>query len=117
MTNQFEKGDIIQGSKRRKNEAYHPIIYFEEIDEIYFKGGMITHSENFGNIKLEISHFEQKIDNNPKASYFVNKPLIKKQEWEPFILIGKLSKSGIEFIEKNLKNKNSETWENYLDTN
>ncbi|MEF3080589.1 hypothetical protein [Winogradskyella poriferorum] len=114
MTEQFTKGDIIQGSKSGKDESYHPIVYFEEIDDLFFLGGMITHSKSFGNVELNDSHFEKKIDDNPKPSFFVRNYLIKKQEWGPYKTIGRLSKKGIQFIESNLKNTEPEIWENYL---
>ncbi|RYJ51095.1 hypothetical protein DR871_014330 [Flavobacterium petrolei] len=114
MTIHFTKGDIIRGSKTNIDESYHPIVYFEEQDGVFFLGGMITHSKAFGNIALDDSHFEQKIDNNIKTSYFVKNYLIKKQEWAPFVKIGKLSISGIEFITENLENTTPEIWENYL---
>lgn len=113
MTSQFTQGDIILGSRRNKDESFHPIVYFEEGDNLFFLGGMITHSKAFGNIELEDLHFEQKIDNNPKTSYFVKNYLLKKQEWGPFKQIGKLSTKGIEFIIDNLKNTNPEIWDNY----
>ena len=114
MTKQFTEGDIIQGAKRNKDESYHPIVYFEEIDNMFFLGRMITHSKAFGNIELDNSHFDQKIDNNPNPSYFVKNYLVKKQEWGPYKTIGKLSEKGIQFIEGKLKNTNPEIWENYL---
>lgn len=112
--NQFTKGDIIIGAKRNKDESYHPIVYFEEIDNFFFLGGMITHSKEFGNIQLDDSHFEIKIDKNPNPSYFVKNYLIKKQDWGPFKLIGKLSEIGIQFMENEIKNTDPEVWENYL---
>lgn len=114
MTEQFTKGDIIQGSKRGKDESYHPIVYFDEIDDLFFLGGMITHSKSFGNVELNDSHFENKIDDNPKPSFFVSNYLIKKLEWGPYKTIGRLSKKGIQFIESNLKNTEPEIWENDL---
>lgn len=114
MTEQFTKGDIIQGAKIGKDESYHPIVYFGEMDGLFFLGGMITHSKAYGNIKLDDSHFNQKIDNNPKPSYFVKNYLVKKQEWGPFKQIGQLSNKGTLFIEENLKNTDPEIWENYL---
>ena len=115
MTKKFTKGDIIQGTKRNKDESYHPIVYFEEIDNLFFLGGMITHSKEFGNIELNNSHFNLKIDNNPNPSHFVKNYLIKKQEWGPYKKIGELSEKGIQFIERKLKNTIPEIWENYLD--
>lgn len=112
MPIQFNKGDIIQGKQRgAKDKAYHPIIYFEEIDAHFFLGGMITHSNNYGNVRLEDSHFEQKIHEDPQ--YFVKNYLIKKMEWSPFKLIGRLSKEGINFVELQLHGTIPQVWEEY----
>ena len=114
MTKSFNKGDIIQGAKRNKDESYHPIIYFGEIDGSYFLGGMITHSRKFGNVELNNSHFDHKISHDNQPSYFVKNYLIKKHEWGPYRLIGNLSDVGVRFIESNLKQSKPEIWENYL---
>ena len=114
MTNQFSKGDIIIGEKRNRNQSYHPIVYFEEIDDLFFLGGMITHSKKFGNVQLKDIHFVQKIDDNPKPSFFVKKFLVKKQEWGPYKLIGKLSNDGVSHIENNKSKTKPEIWEDYL---
>ncbi|WP_166388007.1 hypothetical protein [Polaribacter sp. 11A2H] len=114
MTEQFTEGDIIQGNQRDENEAIHPIVYFEEIDDMFFLGAMITHSKAYGNIRLEDSHFNYKIDDNPEPSFFVKNYLVKKQEWAPYTKIGELSKSGIEYIKSNLNDTKPEIWENYL---
>ena len=113
MTNQFTKGDIIQGTLRGRDESYHPIIYFGEIDSDYFHGGMITHSNQHGNVRLNDNHFNQKIDNDPRPSYFVNNKLIKKQEWGPFHKIGELSEEGIQFINSNINGTTPQNWEDY----
>lgn len=114
MTKKFKKGDIIQGSKRNKSEAYHPIIYFGEIDIDFFHGGMITHSNMSDNMELYDIHFDIKISHDGRPSFFVKNYLIKKQEWGPFRLIGKLSSEGIKYIEENISSTSPELWEDYL---
>lgn len=70
MTSQFKKGDIVIGAKRRRDQSFHPIIYFGEIDGNFFEGGMITHSQRGGNVRLEDSHFAKKIDTDPTTELF-----------------------------------------------
>jgi len=115
MTNHFNIGDILQGEKNLRNEAYHPIIYLGETDKNdFFLGGMITHSSTSNNVRLEDVHFERKIDKDSRPSYFVNNFLFKKQEWGPFNVIGKLSNDGISFVKDNLNGSEPRIWEEYL---
>lgn len=114
MTKNFNKGDIILGRKRKKSEAYHPIIYFGEIDIDFFHGGMITHSNISNNVELYDQHFDQKIKHDGLPSFFVKNYLIKKQEWGPFRLVGRLSSEGIKYVEENLNGTSPELWEDYL---
>ena len=113
MTAHFSAGDIIQGAKRGKTESFHPIIYFGEIDPIFFEGGMITHSNKYGNVKLKDEHFAQKIDSDFRPSYFVRNFLIKKKEWGSFIKIGELSDQGMTFLRNHLDGTSPMVWESY----
>jgi len=113
MTETFSSGDIIRGAKHGKDESFHPIIYFGEIDSTFFDGGMITHSSKFGNIELQDEHFTQKIDTNSRPSYFVKNYLIKKQDWGPFTKIGQLSERGLEFVKSQLEGTTPVVWEAY----
>lgn len=115
MTSHFSKGDIIRGTKRGRNESFHPIIYIAEIDEFYFRGGMISHSSKYGNIRFNDFHFAQKIDDDTRPCYFVPKNLIKKQDWSPFERIGRLSDHGIEFVISCFKSTTPQVWEDYID--
>lgn len=119
----FEKGDILKGSlgNYNRDKAFHPIIYLGEIDENqislskndFFMGGMITHNSENENVLLEDIHFEQKIDRDPRPSYFVNNFLIKRKEWKPFVKVGKLSDIGISFVESKISGTNPQIWEDY----
>ncbi len=112
MSDQLKRGDIIQGKQRgAKDKAYHPIIYFEEFDAHFFVGGMITQSEKYGNIRLGDSHFDQKISNKPQ--FFVKNYLLKRMEWQPFNLLGRLSEEGINFVMSHLEGTEPQLWEDY----
>jgi hypothetical protein len=114
MDHQFNKGDIIQGRHRARDEAYHPIVYFKELNNEYFIGGMITHAKAYGNIQLLDSHFERKINSDSRPNFFVKNYLIKKMEWSPFKLIGRLSKEGVNFVTSHLNGTEPQVWEDYL---
>lgn len=116
MTSSFSEGDIIQGALRGKDKSYHPIIYLGEVDTDteFFLGGMITHSNKFGNLRLQDSHFVQKINLDSRPSYFVKNYLLKKQEWGPFSKIGELSSEGLDFVQSNLEGSTPEIWDNYI---
>ncbi len=114
MTNVLTPGDIIIGTHKRRNEAYHPIIYLGEIDETFFSGVMLTHDSRQENIELVNEHFEQKIDNDERPSFFVGNYLIKKQEWGPFHKVGKLSEIGLQHIHQNLDGTEPLIWEGYI---
>ena len=112
------KGDILKGQN-----TYHPIVYLREKDDYYFVGCILTHSDKNdykNNIALLPEHFEVYDDNNNKyevgydESYFVKINLIKKAEWGPFKKVGKLTSTGIEFLDKNLDQSDTITWRDYL---
>jgi hypothetical protein len=113
MTSHFSTGDIIQGNLRGKNESFHPIIYFKECNEEFFEGGMITHYSGFGNISLLDEHFNKKINDDTRPSYFVKNYLFKKHEWGPFYKIGELSPEGLKFVQSQLVNTIPKIWENF----
>lgn len=116
--NNFSKGDIIYG--RRKSDAIHPIIYLADKDSFFFYGAMITHSSQNENILMKPEHFFEYNENHKKFevqfhnSSIVNCTLLKKNEWFPFRLVGRLTDLGIEFVEFHLKLETAITWEEYL---
>lgn len=115
MTENFSIGDIIIGTIRRKNAALHPIVYLRDApDSGLFLGAMLTHSSEFGNLKLDDHHFIQKIDADPRPSFFVKNYLLKKEEWGPFRKVGRLSGIGISFMLTQLKGTSPELWEDYI---
>ncbi len=110
----FEPGDILRGSKRRRDQAYHPIIFLEALDDWCFCGGMLTHSGDYGNIKLGEEHFEKKINDDPRPNYFVPARLLKKNDWGPFQKVGKLSASGVAFVQAHLNDVTPQRWEDFI---
>ena len=111
------KGEIYRGRKPR-----HPIVFIGEKNSDQFIGCMLTHSPSKvfqNNVRLKFSYFDLTDENGEKystrfsRSYFVNLKLIKKNDWGPYKLTGKLSQEGIEFIEAFIKEKSSIWWRDY----
>lgn len=99
MTEHFTIGDILLGTVRGRDEAFHPILYLGEFDHINFLGGMITHSPKYGNKLLSEMHFDiVPPSKKPGPTYFVRKKLLKKSEWGPFTKVGQLSREGIDYV-------------------
>ncbi len=112
------KGDIIVG-----NKTNHPIIYLRVENEYSFIGCIITYSNSMkykNNVSFLPEHFEildtekNKFSVVYEDSYFVNLELIKKMEWGPFVKVGKLTRSGIEFLDKQLAKDDPIKWKDYI---
>jgi len=110
----MEKGDILSSSKTN-----HPIIFIKWINEDQFAGNLITHSKTDDypdNIGLSKEHFENRKEYSVKFdnSYFVSISSIKKDDWGPFKIVGKLTNKGIEFIQKFLSSREPIFWDDYI---
>ena len=106
----MEKGEIVRGTQRGKDEAFHPIIFIKDHDASQFIGVMITHSAKFGNIELTDSHFENNPSKDGKRNYFVGCYLLKRNDWGPFKSIGQLSEDGVTFVTSQLKETKPRMW-------
>jgi hypothetical protein len=100
------KGEIFWASNRENNP--HPIVFLERIDISRFKACILSTKPTNGNIPMSIEHFHLNDDNGHlyaitfKNSFLIpNDSFIKMDFWlEGDIAQGKLTKEGIEFIEK-----------------
>ena len=115
----MEKGDIIFG--RKKSDAIHPIVYLKDSDGGYFIGAMLTTSKNFAdNILMNAEHFKVSDEKGVKYelqynnTHLVKAKLLKRNEWEPFRKIGKLSDTGIKFVESKIDQEHEKLWEDYI---
>ena len=115
----FARGDIILG--RKGSDAIHPIVYLRPKDEDFFIGAMITKSDKFSsNIPMRQDHFKEYDENGVKFelsynnSHLVKAKLIKRNEWQPFRKVGKLTDAGVSFIETNTDTKEEQLWEDFL---
>lgn len=112
----YKKGQIIWGKVRDgdKTKAFHPIVFIREHNELFFEGAMLTHSSMGGNVRLKTTHY--RLDtNDERPQYLVNNYLLKKNEWGPFEEIGRLTKSGLRFLDKQLADSEPIFWEDYID--
>ncbi len=111
----FKKGHIIWGENRDgdKSKGYHPIVFLKEVNELFFEGAMLTHSSNWGNIKMEKEYYHL-IKSDDRTQYLVKNLLIKKNEWGPFERIGYLTKEGLRFVEESLEGTEPMHWEDFI---
>jgi len=116
----FVRGDILKATHRAIKEGKHFIVYFDGNSDDDFIGGMITHSELYGNVKMEIDHFE-KVDGNGinynvtyDDSYLVKAKLFKPNIWGPFTKVGCLTDDGIFFLSNTIEELETESFESYL---
>ena len=113
----FNKGDIIEATKRGPNEGRHYILVWGDYHEgLDFEGIMLTHSSKFAdNILLEKAHILERQDFVWDNTHFVNRVFIKLNDWGPFSKVGELTKEGLEFITQTLTHKEPITFDQYID--
>lgn len=107
----FEKGDIVwvSADRRHPDMLRHPAVVWDEYvnGDTDFHGIMLTRSEpndRFDNILMNANHFETGHEVSFNGTHFVNQLFIKLQGWGPFHKAGVLTPEGIEFIDANLSN-------------
>jgi hypothetical protein len=117
--NQFQKGDILQGSDRSYDAAKHYIVFDRPFGGDDFIGGMITHMQSDKNIQMQETHFEEIDKGGDKYEVQFDNTLLVKAKlrkfiiWGPFTLVGKLTPDGVAFFDKTTGNLNVETWDEY----
>lgn len=117
----FEKGDIIwvDLENRYHSKLKHPAVIWQDDvdDESDFHGVMLTHSEpteRFDNVLMFEEHFESDKEVVFSNTHFVNQLFVKFQIWGPFNKSGRLTESGIDFIEKKLSNTEPNNFDEYI---
>ena len=115
-----KKGDILEGSKRTPDTAYHYIIFLEGKNEDFFIGGVLTHNGFYkNNVLMDVKHFERNSGNGKEfkfkfdETYLVKGKFIKLQDWGPFKKIGRLTQKGINFVQSETDGENPILWEEY----
>lgn len=113
------KGDVLYG--KRRSDAIHPIIFWEDHSQEFFIGIMLTSKGRYKkNIPLKPEFirvnssdgkkFEFQYDN----THIVRAKLLKRKDWEPFRKIGEINEDGLEHIEMALsKEENEVVWEDF----
>ena len=116
------KGDILKGSKRGREAAFHFIAFLDGRDGNSFIGAVLTHSSRYGNnVLMAEEHFKKTGTNDKKFefqfgdSYLVKGKFIKLQDWGPFTKIGELTKKGIDFVDSETKDLEPELWDDYFE--
>ena len=112
------KGEIYFGKGTK-----HPIVFLREENFEQFIGCIITKSKTEtykNNILLKREYFEESDEKGKKFqtqfinSHFVRLQLIKKNDWGPFTMTGKLTKNGVQYIEAHLKKGDPMLWKDYM---
>lgn len=106
-------GDILLGADRRREAAFHPILFIREHSPDYFVGVMLTHSPHFGNIPLPVHYFQNLTNYDPNNNHFVQCSLLKKNDWGPFRKVGELSPEGLDYVALSIDLENPVRWEEY----
>ncbi|GAB1397085.1 hypothetical protein MASR1M65_18640 [Saprospiraceae bacterium] len=111
--NKFSIGDILEGTNRKFNEAYHYVVFYAGNTDDDFCGGFITTSPKYQNIPMKSEHFESGHKIGYTNSYLAAHKFIKLKDWGPYKKVGRLSKEGIEFLEQNIGHLEPELYTDY----
>lgn len=104
----MEKGDIYW-AKDRENHP-HPIVFLESIDDVRFKGCILSSRAINANLLIQPSYFMEesnmgiKFEFPSKQTYLVTSDVfIKMDYWiDDGKIIGRLTDDGISFVERNI---------------
>lgn len=117
----MKKGDILRGSKRGRDAAYHFIIFLDGINDNSFIGGVLTHSNRYkNNILMKEEYFQKTNEGDEKYEFefdnthLVKGRFIKLQDWGPFEKIGELTDTGIKFVESQISDRKPILWDEYI---
>lgn len=114
-----ERGDILEAGDRSWDAGRHFIIFYDQFDGHDFIGAMVTHRESRKNIQMSEHHFEKFSEDGSLYEFqydntkIVIAKLRKFEIWQPFYKEGKLTASGIEFVENTIDKLDLETWDAY----
>lgn len=115
---EFQKGHILKGIENHQNRGHY--IIFIKLKNDDFIGSMITRTKyREENIAMSENHFRTNYDNGDPCQIIYNNThlvpakLQKFMDMGPFVLCGHLTELGIKFVKDNLKNKKTETWNQY----
>lgn len=107
---EFRKGDILKGTFRRFEEAYHPVVYLDGPGDAPLAVVLTSSPKYPCNKLLRPEHVESGV--NHDGQYFVAHRIQKLKEWGPYRRVGRLTEAGIRFIEASLPDGSME-WDQY----
>lgn len=117
----WQKGDILEGTDRRREAARHYIIALEAHRLGNFVGAMLTSSDVYPeNISMKQEHVRTRADDETdfkfqfKNTHFVKGRFIKLENWGPFTKVGELTKGGMNFVDAETKDLEPEPWDDYI---
>lgn len=109
-----KRGDILVATRRGPGEGVHPIVFFEQLDGHDFVGCMLTHEPLDENEPMKADHF---LDTSDKFKYentqIVKGKFHKPERWGAYYKVGRLSASGIKFVEELIDPLPLETFAHY----
>lgn len=106
--NKFKKGDVLWGTERKFQNAWHPIVYIDGPSEAPL--AIVLTSE--GEIPCNMPLLNVYRENEP--SYFVGHLIQKMAEWGPYEKFASLKNEDLDLIEKHIASQQSMTWAEYL---
>lgn len=115
----YMRGDVLYG--RKGSPAIHPIIFWEDFDETFFIGVMVTSNGEFEtNIPLKPEYINSRDEKGVKFEFqyrntnIVKAKLLKRKDWAPFRKIGEITEEGIHFIGKVVDFRHEILWEEFV---
>ncbi len=103
----FQNGDILIGTKRKFEEAYHPIIFIGGSDYAPL-AVVLTHSDKYPcNVRLVGNYGEN------STQYFIAHLIEKLPEWGPYSRVGKLTDEDIKIVRNSVSSASHITWQQY----
>ena len=103
----IKKGDVLWGTKKKFEEAWHPIVYISGPVEAPLAVILTSEKDIHCNIPLLNTYRKN------KPSYFVAHLIEKMSEWGPYKKFTTLKREDLELIEKHIAGQNSITWSEY----
>lgn len=106
--NNFKRGDILRGTKKGREEAYHPIVFIDG-PEFAPSAVILTHKADHScNSKLNGTY-------DGKPQYVVAHLIEKLAEWGPYQKDGRLTDEDIKIVDGLILGQSRITWQEYLD--
>ena len=109
-----QRGDILLAANRELKAGYHPIVFFDHNGGRDFIGCMLTRAVRDENEPMLSTHIlETSDDFEYKNTQIVKGKFMKFSDWGPFEKVGRLSESGINFMENVVRDLRAEPFANY----